>query len=139
MAVQMGTHGVSSPGARAIKQFIAEQKLGKLFRVESSESTLRPYWINYKGPETEAETDWDAFLYGRAKRPFDAHLHACWMGYYDFTSGAIGGWMSHFINAVHFVTGLRIAGRGDSVGRPVRVRRRPAMRRARPSLGHARL
>ena len=105
MVVQMGTQGVSSPGARAIKDFIAAKKLGKLFRVESSESTLRPYWINYKGPQSEAETDWDAFLYGRPKRPFDAHLHACWMGYYDITSGAIGGWMSHFINTVHFVTG----------------------------------
>lgn len=105
MVVQMGTQGVSSPGARAIKDFVASNKLGKLFRVESSESTLRPYWINYKGPQSEAETNWEAFLYNRAKRPFDAHLHACWMGYYDITSGAIGGWMSHFINLVHFVTG----------------------------------
>lgn len=105
MVVQMGTQGVSSPGARAIKEVIASNKLGKLFRVESSESTLRPYWVNYKGPQTEAETDWNAFLYNRKRRPFDAHLHACWMGYYDITSGAIGGWMSHFINTVHFVTG----------------------------------
>ncbi|MBI3117124.1 MAG: Gfo/Idh/MocA family oxidoreductase [Candidatus Hydrogenedentes bacterium] len=105
MVVQMGTQGVSSPGARAIKDFVASNNLGKLFRVESSESTLRPYWINYKGPQSEADTNWEAFLYNRAKRPFDAHLHACWMGYYDITSGAIGGWMSHFINLVHFVTG----------------------------------
>jgi len=105
MCVQMGTQGVSSPGARAIKAFIAEGKLGKLFRVESSESTLRPYWVNYRGPREESETDWAAFLYPRAERPFDAHLHASWMGYYDITSGAIGGWMSHFINTVHFVTG----------------------------------
>ena len=105
MVVQMGTHGVSSPGARAIKDFIATNASGKLFRAESSESTLRPYWINYQGPQTEADTNWDAFLHTRAKRPFDAHLHACWMGYYDITSGAIGGWMSHFINLVHFVTG----------------------------------
>ena len=108
MAVQMGTQGVSSPGARAIKSFIAEQKLGKLFRVESSESTLRPYWVNYKGPQTESETDWAAFLGPRPNRPFNAHLHASWMGYYDITSGAIGGWMSHFINAVHFVTGCQM-------------------------------
>ncbi|MCX5772479.1 MAG: Gfo/Idh/MocA family oxidoreductase [Candidatus Hydrogenedentes bacterium] len=105
MAVQMGTQGVSSPGARAIKQFIADKKMGQLFRVESSESTLTPYWVNYKGPQTEAETDWPAFLGPRPMRPFDAHMHACWMGYYELSSGAIGGWMSHFINAVHFVTG----------------------------------
>jgi predicted dehydrogenase len=105
LVVQMGTHGVSGPGARAIKDFIAQEKLGKLFRVESSESLVRPYWIHYTGPQSDSDTDWGAFLYNRAMRPFDPHLHACWMGYYDITSGAIGGWMSHFINLVHFVTG----------------------------------
>jgi predicted dehydrogenase len=27
------------------------------------------------------------------------------MGYHEFSSGPIGGWMAHFINFVHFVTG----------------------------------
>lgn len=105
VAVQNGTHGVSCPAARAIKQFIAEGKLGRLFRVESTETDTRPYWVNYRGPTTEADTDWKAWLDNRKDRPFDAHLHACWMGYHDITSGTIGGWMSHFINMVHFVTG----------------------------------
>ena len=105
MVVQHGTQGVSGPGAQALKAFIAEKKLGKLFRVESSESLVVPYWVNYKGPQTEGETNWKDFLYNRPNRVFNAHLHACWMGYYEFTSAAIGGWMSHFINMVHFVTG----------------------------------
>jgi predicted dehydrogenase len=104
-AVQHGSQGVSSPGALAIRDFIKEGKLGKLFRIESTESLTVPYWVHYRGPETEAETDWNAFLYNRASRPFNAHQHAKWMGYLDFTSGTIGGWMSHFINTVHFVTG----------------------------------
>jgi len=103
--VQTGTHGVSCPGTRAVKQLIADHKLGKLFRVEGTETAYIPYWIHYQGPKTEAETDWKAFLYNRKYRPFDAHQYAAWMGYHDFTSGAIGGWMSHFINFVHFVTG----------------------------------
>jgi len=105
LAVQNGSQGVSCPGARAVKQFIANCKLGKLFRVESTETSPVPYWIYYKGPKSEAETDWKAFLYNRKYRPFDAHQHASWMGYHDFSSGAIGGWMSHFINFVHFATG----------------------------------
>jgi len=105
--VQNGTQGVSSPAARAIRQLIAERKLGRLFRVESTETAYQPYWVHYKGPATEAETDWKAFLYNRKMRPFDAHMHACWMGYWDITSGTIGGWMTHFINTVHFVTGAQ--------------------------------
>jgi len=116
LAVQNGSQGVSCPGARAVKQFIAEGKLGKLFRIESNENYPVPYWVNYKGPKTEAETDWKAFLYGRKDRPFDAHMHASWMGYHEFSSGPIGGWMAHFINLVHFVTGCDYPVTGTAYG-----------------------
>jgi predicted dehydrogenase len=105
MVVQNGTHGVSCPAARAVKQVIADGRLGKLFRVESTETATVPYWMSYQGPKTEAETDWKAFLYNRKDRPFDPLMHARWMGYHDITAGTIGGWMTHFINFVHFVTG----------------------------------
>ena len=61
--------------------------------------------MNYNGPTTEAETDWKAWLFNRPTRPFDAKMHAMWMGYSEITSGTIGGWMSHFVNLVHYVTG----------------------------------
>jgi predicted dehydrogenase len=105
LKVQHGSQGVSGAGARAIRDFIQEGKLGKLFRIESTESLTVPYWTHYTGPEKEEETDWKAFLYNREDRPFNAHQHAKWMGYLDYTSGTVGGWMSHFINTVHFVTG----------------------------------
>jgi predicted dehydrogenase len=105
MAVQSGTQGVSSPAARAVRKVIADGRLGKLFRVESTETATVPYWMGYQGPQTAAETDWKAFLFNRKDRPFDPLLHARWMGYHDITAGTIGGWMSHFITLVHFVTG----------------------------------
>jgi predicted dehydrogenase len=105
LTVQHGSQGVSCPAARAVKDFIATGTLGKLFRTESIESLPVPYWIHYEGPETEDATNWAAFLHNRESRPFDAHQHASWMGYHDFSSGAIGGWMSHFINTFHFVAG----------------------------------
>ena len=103
--VQNGSQGVSGPSAPAVRDFIASGTLGKLYRIESNANYPVPYWVNYKGPQTEAETDWKAFLYNRKDRPFDAHMHASWMGYHEFSSGPIGGWMAHFINTVHFVTG----------------------------------
>jgi len=107
MAVQHGTHGVSGPAAQALKQLITEKRLGKLFRVEGTETAYVPYWTGYDGPKTEADTDWKAWLYNRKDRPFDADLHAKWMGYWEITSGTIGGWMTHFINMVHYVTGAQ--------------------------------
>jgi len=105
LAVQVGTQGASSLGAQAIKKVVQEGHLGKLFRVESTETAVKPYWVHYKGPATETETDWKAWLYNRPYRPFDAKMHAMWMGYSEITSGTIGGWMSHFVNLVHYVTG----------------------------------
>jgi len=107
VAVQVGTQGVSSPGAAAIRKVIEEKRLGRLFRVESTETLRAPYWVGYTGPETEADTDWKAFLYNRPERPFDPVMHAKWMGYIELTSGTIGGWMSHFVTLVHFVTGCK--------------------------------
>jgi len=105
MIVQNGSQGVTCAATRAVRKLIAEKKLGKLFRIESAENFPVPYWMHYQGPKTESETDWKAFLFNRKHRPFDAHMHAHWMGYQEFSSGPIGGWMAHFINLVHFVTG----------------------------------
>jgi predicted dehydrogenase len=106
VVVQHGTHGSSGPATAAIRDFLASGQLGKLFRVEGSISLREPYWHFYKdGPETEAQTDWKAFLYGKQDRPFDPDIHRSWMGYYDFSSGPTAGWMPHFINLVHAVTG----------------------------------
>ncbi len=105
IVIQHGTQGSSAEGTFALKSFFAEGKLGKVFRIESTISLYEPYWNQYRGPQKEEETDWKAFLYGRPYRPFDPDQHAAWMGYHDFSSGPIGGWMSHFSNFVHAVTG----------------------------------
>lgn len=105
IVIQQGTQGSSSEATVALKDFFVKGTLGKLFRVETTISLYEPYWNQYRGPENEQETDWEAFLYDKLYRPFDADQHAAWMGYQDFSSGPIGGWMSHFSNFVHAVTG----------------------------------
>ncbi len=103
--VQHGTQGRSSPGTAACRALYQSGRLGKLFRIESTETGYFPYWNHYPRPEKESDTDWKAFLYNRPERPFDPDQHGSWMGYHDFSSGPIGGWMSHFIDFVHAVTG----------------------------------
>ncbi len=103
--VQMGTQGRSDPGTAAAREFLASGKLGKLFRVESWISRYEPYWNDYVGPESESDTDWRAFLYNRPYRPFNSDQHGAWMGYHEFSTGPIGGWMSHYSDFVHAATG----------------------------------
>lgn len=103
--VQHGTQGRSSAGAASAKEFIQSGQLGKILRIEECRSHYIPYWNHYPKPQSEEETDWKAFLFNRPYRPFDPDQHACWMGYRDFSSGTIGGWMSHFSDFLHYVTG----------------------------------
>ena len=103
--VQNGTQGRSSAGAVAAMQFIQAGKLGKVLRIEESRSFYLPYWNNYELPKSENDTRWDDFLYNRKPRPFDADQEGAWMGYSDFGSGTIGGWMSHFSDFNHYATG----------------------------------
>lgn len=103
--VQHGTQGRSCAGAASARDFVQAGKLGKLLRVEESRSFYNPYWNGYKGPEREEDTNWKAFLFNRPPRPFDSDQHGAWMGYRDFSSGPVGGWMSHLCDLVHFITG----------------------------------
>jgi predicted dehydrogenase len=103
--VQNGTQGRTCAGAAAAREFVQSGKLGKLLRVEESRSFYTPYWNGYKGPDKEEDTDWKAFLFNRPLRPFDSDQHGAWMGYRDFSTGTVGGWMSHFSDLVHFITG----------------------------------
>jgi predicted dehydrogenase len=64
-----------------------------------------PYWNNYEIPQSEKVIDWEAFLYNRPDRPFDPDQYGRWMGYRDFSTGTCGGWMSHFSDLIHYVTG----------------------------------
>ncbi len=103
--VQHGTQGRSSQGALGARKFIQEGNLGKILRVEESRSFYLPYWNHYEVPEKEEDTDWHAFLMDRPYRPFNPDQHGHWMGYKEFSSGTVGGWMSHFSDFIHFVTG----------------------------------
>ena len=104
--VQHGTQGRSSRGASAARDFVQSGKLGKILRVEECRSFYYPYWNGQPdGPEKESDTDWKAFLFNRPDRPYDRDQHGHWMGYRDFSTGPVGGWMSHFSDLTHFITG----------------------------------
>lgn len=105
--VQHGTQGRSCAGAASARDFVQSGKLGKILRIEESRSFYNPYWNFYPPVEKEGDTDWKAFLYNLPMRPFDGEACGGWMGYRDFSTGTVGGWMSHLCDFIHFVTGAK--------------------------------
>jgi predicted dehydrogenase len=105
--VQVGTQMRSSPGAAAGRAFVASGGLGQIFKIEQSRNNYRPYWHQYTKPVQEADVDWKSFLMHRKYRPFDSDQYSTWYGYREFSLGPQTGFMSHFIDLVHYVTGAK--------------------------------
>ena len=103
--VQVGTQRRSEPQNVGCKQWVQAGKIGRVINANLAWNSYKPYWHGYVRPVSEETTNWQLFLFDLENRPFDADQHCCWYGYRGFTSGPIGGWMSHLIDLTHFITG----------------------------------
>jgi predicted dehydrogenase len=115
--VQVGTQVRSWPASAAGRAFAASGGLGKILKVEQSRNGYTPYWHRL-GARTvaEADVDWKAFLMHRKFRPWDADQYAGWYGYREFSRGPHTGFMAHFADLLHFVTGAKYPKRVVALG-----------------------
>ncbi|HET8546955.1 MAG TPA: Gfo/Idh/MocA family oxidoreductase, partial [Bryobacteraceae bacterium] len=120
--VQIGTQMRSYPTSQGAKQFIAAGQLGHILKVEQVRNSYSPYWMSYGGDAfinekpTAADVDWKAFLGDRKMRDFDASQYQNWYGYREFSRGPHTNLMVHFIDLVHYVTGLQFPKRVVALG-----------------------
>jgi predicted dehydrogenase len=120
--VQIGTQMRSYPQSNGARQMIANGQLGKILKVEQARNGYSPYWMSYGGEAyaslkpTEEDVDWKAFLGQSRQRPFDASMYQNWYGYRDFSRGPHTNLMVHFIDLVHYVTGVTTPRRVTALG-----------------------
>ena len=73
--LQMGSQWLSCPYQHKVREIVRSGKLGKITRIEQSWNFNGPRWRVPADPEIadikEKDTDWNRWLAGRAKRPFD--------------------------------------------------------------------
>jgi predicted dehydrogenase len=124
--VQMGTQMRSYPQAAPTKDFLASGQLGKVLKVEQVRNAYTPYWVSYGAgrflaePPKESDVDWKAFVGDRKPRPFDPVMYQGWYGFRDFSRGPHTNLMVHFIDLVHFVTGVQFPKRVVALGNTFR-------------------
>jgi predicted dehydrogenase len=120
--VQIGTQMRSYPQSNGAKQMIASGQLGKVLKVEQARNGYSPYWMSYGGEAFSSlkpsadDVDWKAFLAHSKQRPFDADMYQNWYGYRDFSRGPHTNLMVHFIDLVHYVTGVTTPRRVTALG-----------------------
>jgi predicted dehydrogenase len=120
--VQIGTQMRSYPQAVGLKAFLARKGLGGLLKVEQVRNGFSPYWMSFGGsgyfetaPRAE-DVDWDAFLMGREKRAFDPDQYQNWYGYSEFSQGPHTNLMVHFIDLMHYTTGVEFPSKVVALG-----------------------
>lgn len=114
--VQVGTQYRSHGGYTAASRELAAGVLGKIHRIRASANFNEPRWARSYADCQAADVDWSAYLFNRSPRPFDARLLRRWQLYQDFTNGLPGLWMSHYVDAVHLMTGAKYPTSAVSAG-----------------------
>jgi predicted dehydrogenase len=115
--VQCGTQVRSWAPSAAGRAFVSAGGLGKIFKIEQSRNSFRPYWDGAASRKVaEDDTNWKAFLMHRAYRPWDEDQYAGWMAYREFSRGPHTQFMAHFVDLLHFVTGAKYPQRIMAMG-----------------------
>ncbi len=100
--IQIGLQHQSSGPLADARQWIKEGMAGKITHVESWMSRNTPkgkgQWVRPVPPDcTAANVDWDLFLNGRRRRPFDPYKFINWRLYWEFSGGNVTENMVHQI------------------------------------------
>jgi len=107
VVIQVGTQTRSSPMAGGCRELVKSGKLGKIMRLEQVRNSERPYWYGYLKQDVQAaDLDWKEFTKGRTKLPFDPIRYSGWYGYWEFSQGPVPQLGVHFLDLMHFITGL---------------------------------
>lgn len=114
--VQVGTQLRSMSTFTGCKKVVQDGVLGSIIRCEQSRNSYKPYWHSYVRDVKKKDANWKLFLKKNKDRPFDADKFSTWYGYREFSDGPIGGFMSHFVDLVHYITGARFPHNAVTIG-----------------------
>ena len=107
IVVQIGTQLRSFPTFTGCRELYKTGILGNVGRIEQCRNNERPYWYGYVKDVKAEDVDWKEFLGDRPMRKFDPLLYSGWYGYREFSDGPIGGYASHYLDLVHYITGAK--------------------------------
>jgi predicted dehydrogenase len=111
---------VSSIIYEKARDLYASGALGDVFFIEGSSDRNSPSgaWVYPIPPDASEQTiDWNEFLVGAPKRPFDAARFFRWRCFFDYGEGLAGDLFVHLLSGIHFISGTNeTAQRAQSSG-----------------------
>jgi predicted dehydrogenase len=117
--LQVGSQGVSSMTEVRARQMIQEGKLGKvtMIRAAYNRNTASGAWIYPIPPDANPQTvNWDMFLGGATKRPFDLARFFRWRCYQEYSGGIATDLFVHLCTTIHFLMAAKMPSRVTAMG-----------------------
>ena len=108
--MQVGSQGISGIDYLKAKNLYNAGEIGKLNCIEAtydrqSATGAWEYTLPTDGsPET---VDWDRYIAGMPKQPYDHKKFFWWRNYKDFGTGMPGDLFVHLVTGIHYVTGSK--------------------------------
>jgi predicted dehydrogenase len=127
--VQMGSQHRSETYQLAVRDIVRSGRIGAIVHIEQEWNVNEERWrfvdmdtgnspameqdrnlewskwlFERKSKLREEDTDWDRWLLGKPRRPFDPHVYLEFRLYKDYSSGIFDQWMSHGCDLVHLWT-----------------------------------
>ncbi len=116
---QVGSQYASSIAYLKARDLLAQGAIGKLNMVEAwldRNSAIGAWQYSVPPDASTATVDWDRYLGGLPKRPFDPLQFFRWRNYKDFGTGLAGDLYVHLLTGLHVVTGAKGPNRVYSTG-----------------------
>ncbi|MHA4809653.1 Gfo/Idh/MocA family protein [Flavitalea flava] len=109
-AMQIGSQRVSSVAYAKARELFKAGEIGQLTCIEASfdrQSALGA-WEYTQPTDGSAETvDWDRYIAGMPKEPYDPKKFFWWRNYRAFGTGVAGDLFVHLLSGIHFITGSK--------------------------------
>lgn len=109
--MQVGSQRVSSIVYQKAKELYKAGSIGKLNCVEASfdrQDALGAWEYTMPTDGSPSTVDWDRYIEGMAKMPWDPKKFFWWRNYKDFGTGVAGDLFVHLLSGIHLLT--------DSIG-----------------------
>jgi len=109
-AMQIGSQRVSSILYAKAKELYQSGNIGKLNMIQASfdrQSALGAWQYTMPTDVSTDTVDWDRYIAGAKKIPFDPKKFFWWRNYRDFGTGVAGDLFVHLLSGVHVITGSK--------------------------------
>ena len=108
--MQVGSQGISGVDYLKAKELYKAGEIGQLNCIEATydrQSALGAWEYTLPTDASPKTVDWDRYISGAAKQPYDQKKFFWWRNYKDFGTGMPGDLFVHLLTGIHYVTGSK--------------------------------